>query len=50
MEGEDEDRNVPTVFESIKPFDVPLEELDVVAVVPCTCSGGSNRENEGGLL
>ena len=50
VKGEDDDRNDPTVSESIEPFDVPVEELGVVAVVPCTTSGGSNRENEGWLL
>lgn len=43
----DGDRNEPTVFELIEPFDVSVEELGVVAVVPCTRSGGSNREYEG---
>lgn len=50
VKGEDDDRNDPTVFELIEPFDVPVEERGVVAVVPCTSSGGSNRENEGWLL
>ena len=49
MEGEDDDRNIPTVFELIEPFDVSVEELGEVAVV-CTGSGGSNGENEGWLL
>lgn len=50
VKGEDDDRDGPTVFELIEPFDVPVEELGVVALVPCTSSGGSNRENEGWLL
>ena len=50
VKGEDDDSNDLTAFELIEPFDVPVEELGVVAVVPCTGSGGSNRENEGWLL
>ena len=50
VKGEDDDRNDPTAFELVEPFDIPVEELGVVAVVPCTSSGGSNRENEEWLL
>ena len=50
VKREDDDRNDPAAFELIELFDVPVEELGVVAVVPCTSSGGSNGENEGWLL
>ena len=50
VEGEDDDRSIPTVFELVEPLDISVEELGVVAVVPCTSSGGSNKENEGWLL
>ena len=41
VKGEDDERNEPTVFELIEPFDVPVEEPGVVAFVPCTSSSGS---------
>lgn len=41
MKGKDDEWNEPTVFEIIEPFDVPVEEPGVVALVPCTSSGGS---------
>ena len=50
VKGEDDEQNDPTVVELIEPFDVPVEGLGSVAVVPCISSGGSNRENRGGLL
>ena len=46
MKEESGNRDDPTVVESVEPFDAPVEELGVAAVVPCTSGGGSNRENE----
>ena len=40
VKGEDDDRSGPTLVELIEPFDVPVEGLAVVAVVPCISSGG----------
>ena len=40
VKGEGDDRDDPTVVELVEPFDAPVEEPGVFAVVPCISSGG----------
>ena len=50
VKGEGDDRDDPTVVELFEPFDTPVEESGVVALVPSTSSGVLDRRNEGWLL